>query len=641
MKKIVPSLIILIILFWGCKKVENSTGVTPVTTIKKDKISGLIQKGPYVKGTSILMFELNQSLLQTGKVYSSQILNSSGLFEIDSITLSSPYVLSQGSGYYFNEVTGQISSSPLTLYAYSDITDRNSINLNILTNLEKLRIEYLLKQKTSFAEAKKLAQKEIMQIFGFKPNNDVLSESLNISYNDSSNAKLLAITVILQGNLDVGQLSELMGDISVDIQPDGILNDTTIISKLINSAKQMDLTAIRLNLEKRYESLGIKVNIPNFEFYVNTFCALKSTSPKIEITQLEYTDATSILVSGKLLETGGMPIINIGIAMSTNYNPTINDAKQIIQIDFPLAAGDPMAFFLDKLSIGVKYHLRIFATNFIGTSYSQDTTITPTPPTTPILSTSIISEIKGSSAMTGGKIISDGRSPITAKGVVWSKSSNPTIELSNKTIDGQGTIEYSSRILGLEVKTQYHIRAYATNQVGTSYGDEYVFVTMPNLIIGEPFRGGILAYLLVNGDTGYDPNTPHGLIVSEITDQMAKWSDGSLTVVATPDDGFGMGLNNSNIIIKYQGADASSYAAGIARAYRGGGYDDWYLPSIFELRILYYNHQNIGGFTYAQNYWSSNADANSQYALSREFSQGATYVDFHFRYNVVRPVRVF
>lgn len=95
---------------------------------------------------------------------------------------------------------------------------------------------------------------------------------------------------------------------------------------------------------------------------------------------------------------------------------------------------------------------------------------------TPVLTTIEISGITSSSALTGGNITSDGGAVVTIRGVCWSTSSNPTIN-DHTTKDGNGIGSFSSTITGLLADTTYHIRAYATNSVGTVYGNTITFNT--------------------------------------------------------------------------------------------------------------------------------------------------------------------
>ncbi len=95
----------------------------------------------------------------------------------------------------------------------------------------------------------------------------------------------------------------------------------------------------------------------------------------------------------------------------------------------------------------------------------------------PTLTTITISNITSSTAIGGGNITYDGGSPVTARGVCWSTSPNPTIN-NNKTSDGTGSGNFPSNITGLQPDTKYYVRAYATNANGTAYGEEISFTTL-------------------------------------------------------------------------------------------------------------------------------------------------------------------
>ena len=97
-----------------------------------------------------------------------------------------------------------------------------------------------------------------------------------------------------------------------------------------------------------------------------------------------------------------------------------------------------------------------------------------------ILTTTAALQISSTAASSGGNVINDG-SVITARGVCWSTSHSPTIELSTKTIENSSSNSFTSTITGLSEGTKYYIRAYATNNIGTAYGNEQS-VTMSNTV---------------------------------------------------------------------------------------------------------------------------------------------------------------
>ena len=166
-----------------------------------------------------------------------------------------------------------------------------------------------------------------------------------------------------------------------------------------------------------------------------------------------------------------------------------------------------------------------------------------------------------------------------------------------------------------------------------------------SLNIGDSYQGGKVAYVLVSGDPGYDANTPHGLIAAT-SDQSTgiRWYNGSHTTTGATGTAIGTGLSNTNTIINSQGATATSYAAGLARAYTGGGYTDWYLPSKDELNKLFLNKTAIEGFM-LDLYWSSTeVDPSSNpnnFAWIQYFDNGGLYQGGKNTTYYVRAVRAF
>jgi len=131
------------------------------------------------------------------------------------------------------------------------------------------------------------------------------------------------------------------------------------------------------------------------------------------------------------------------------------------------------------LSANTTYSYRVIAFNSAGNSPGHTNEVTITTPGVIVLTTSAISAVTMSSAISGGNITNDGGSPITARGVVWNTSNNPTVALSTKTSDGTGTGSFASNITGLTANTIYYVRSYATNTGGTSYGNEVIFTSAP------------------------------------------------------------------------------------------------------------------------------------------------------------------
>ncbi|HAH23009.1 MAG TPA: hypothetical protein DCL77_04475 [Prolixibacteraceae bacterium] len=260
----------IMVAFTSCTK--NNDAPEIVQDIVQD-VKGFAQKGPFISGSSITVYDLNPDLSPSGKSFNSEIADNKGAFQLKNLSLSSNFVRLRADGFYFNEVLGQPSAAQITLYALSDLTDTSEVNINLLTHLEKPRVEYLMKEGKSFEDSKMQAQKEVLAIFNMEKENIKTSEKLNISEDGDDNGILLAISSIIQGYHSESQMTELLSNLRNDLLTDGILNSDTLGSELINQALALDTVAIRNNLTKRYREIGATAKVPDFGKYVANFIA--------------------------------------------------------------------------------------------------------------------------------------------------------------------------------------------------------------------------------------------------------------------------------------------------------------------------------------------------------------------------------
>lgn len=125
---------------------------------------------------------------------------------------------------------------------------------------------------------------------------------------------------------------------------------------------------------------------------------------------------------------------------------------------------------------------------------------TPEPPVIelPIVITTEITEIITNSAICGGEVTQDGGTDVTERGVCWSMNENPTLD-DNHIAEGVGTGAFTTTIIGLEANTTYHVRAYATNEVGTAYGLDKEITTLSSEVIDAP-EGAINGLFTINAN---------------------------------------------------------------------------------------------------------------------------------------------
>lgn len=270
-------------------------------------LSGFVQKGPFINGSSLTFSELNAQLEPTGKVFITEITDNAGTFEIGGLETESKYLHLKADGFYFNERTGYLSEAQLSLSSIIDITDPESCNINILSHLEKARLKYLVQSGTSFSAAREQAQKEVLEILSFPSDGMPESKALDISEFGDANAKLLAASIIFQGMHATGAFSELINEISTDILADGRLNNSELGSELVNHARLANPAAIRSNIENRYRDIGVDASIPDFEKYLQLFQDSSDFEFNSQIEYPEYSTYGENILYGNKVEFLSMP----------------------------------------------------------------------------------------------------------------------------------------------------------------------------------------------------------------------------------------------------------------------------------------------------------------------------------------------
>lgn len=299
------------------------------------------------------------------------------------------------------------------------------------------------------------------------------------------------------------------------------------------------------------------------------------TTTGLPVVTMNSTQATSINVTSEntITSDGGYPITERGVCYSTiNSLPTITEQH----ITNGSGTGSYTCVIAD-VQVNTTYYVRAYATNSIGTAYSEGKMVKTGTGLPTVTTTEIGENITASTAISGGQITSDGGFPITQRGVCWSTTPYPTIS-NQKTTNGTGTGYYSSTISGLNLNNStivYYIRAYATNINGTSYGNQ-ITVKKENLDYKNlpTFTYGGYKYHLY-----YDM----GLMTRDQGKQESQ-----------------------NLVF--------------------GGYDDWYLPNFTELTTA--AEAGVGGWV------STSEDGLSTYWCSTQT------VNFPYYYDYIVEVKV-
>lgn len=302
--------------------------------------------------------------------------------------------------------------------------------------------------------------------------------------------------------------------------------------------------------------------------------------------------AFSGVSGGNISNDGGTPVITTGICWGTSSNPTISLSTKTTN-------GTISGSFISNMSgltHDTKYYVRAYATNAVGTTYGNETSFT-TKNGIITLTTSSLSDANGTIAKSGGNITDDGGTPVTARGICWALNSSPSINLASKTIDGAGTGSFSSSLSDLTPGITYYMRSYATNNIGTCYGNEIKFVFAG---LGTTYLNGVVFYVDATGQ--------HGLVCATADESgtysyCTNWM-WSLDFIQASGTAIGSGKSNTNILLKYSNGIRTCEAAEICNSKSPKG--EWFLPSIEELKLMYTTFKAVGLLNFKNNiYWSS------------------------------------
>ena len=277
MKKwILPAFALGTIFMAACSDGKDTAGTSEeaegITAVVDWEVAGVSQKGPFVTGSAVTVQELDGvTLKQTGKSFKGSIKSDKGDFAIKDINLESQYAILEATGYYRDEISGKKSSGMVTLRALTDLSNRKTVNINLLTHLEYERVMYLVnKKKMSIADAKVQAEEEVLASFAIEGDFGE-SEDLDIFKSGDGNAALLAVSVLMQGDADVAGLTERIGEFSISLAEGGSWDDADTKTAIADWACDVDLKGSLSTVRKNVEDWKYADTVPAFEKYVTNF----------------------------------------------------------------------------------------------------------------------------------------------------------------------------------------------------------------------------------------------------------------------------------------------------------------------------------------------------------------------------------
>ncbi|MFA7141531.1 MAG: hypothetical protein WC126_11130, partial [Proteiniphilum sp.] len=266
MKKFTLFLTLISFLFVAsCSDKEDEELITPKSSVE---IKGKVEKGPFVKGSEVKLYELDNSLKQTGVNYTTRIISDGGDFDFGELEVSSSYVLLTADGYYFNEVRGELSEGQLSLDALVDVSKQQDINVNILTHLKKERILTLIKEGKSFKDANRQAQQELLTCFALQEYADKDASTYSITAGTDEAAALIVISSIVLEDRSDAEVTEYLMRLSEEFKNTGTFSDE-VKAEIREKSMQLSFESIEDHIIERYSELGKTIEVKDLSYYVD------------------------------------------------------------------------------------------------------------------------------------------------------------------------------------------------------------------------------------------------------------------------------------------------------------------------------------------------------------------------------------
>ena len=229
-------------------------------------IHGVAQKGQFVKGAHVTAFAMDSDLVATGESFPASISDDLGSFEVSGKT-SSPYFELRAEGYYFNEMEGAVSSSPLYLEAFVK-SDDTAANINLMTTAIRPRVKKLIKEGETYANAVMQAQNELLGSLGFIGSAGNFLD-MDITGTSEGDAMLLAFACMIQGNRSASEVTSLIQEVASDMEPDGELGPV-VLEKVMSQVSSINPFRVIENLARYYSEKELAVTtVPSFFKYID------------------------------------------------------------------------------------------------------------------------------------------------------------------------------------------------------------------------------------------------------------------------------------------------------------------------------------------------------------------------------------
>jgi hypothetical protein len=283
-----------------------------------------------------------------------------------------------------------------------------------------------------------------------------------------------ATSAMLNGTVNANNASTTVTfEFGITVAYGGIVTaDQSPVNGTTNTAVGKAITGLTANTTYHYKAVGRNTTFATY--------GADQTFTTNDDAPLVTTDAASAMGTTSATLNGTVNANNVSTTVTFEFGITVAYGYIVTADQSPVNGTTDTAVSkaITGLTANTTYHYKAVGRNASGATHGADQIFTTNTANAPTVTTTAVSNITSTSANSGGNVTDEGDAAVTTRGDCWSTSANPTTA-DAKTSDGTGAGVFTSSLTGLTPVTTYHVRAYATNLYGTSYGSDETFTTNP------------------------------------------------------------------------------------------------------------------------------------------------------------------
>ena len=251
----------LLLVLAGCKKDD-------VQYTDRYELKGKVEKGPFVRGSEVTVYELSERLERTGISYTKTVQDDQGNFDFGILDIRSPYVEIVATGAFYNELTGEQTSGSLSLRSIADLSNQKSVNVNVFTHLETRRLLELNGGEKRFKAVSQQAHGEVLKAFGLQRFEMDEVNTYSLTDGIKGAGSLLVVSASLLKDKTETRFAEYLEGLCEKLKETGTLPDDTK-EEIRKNAVSIDWTKVAEGLVAKYKETGLEITVPDLSYFID------------------------------------------------------------------------------------------------------------------------------------------------------------------------------------------------------------------------------------------------------------------------------------------------------------------------------------------------------------------------------------